>query len=138
MSPWDWFTATAPAGAIIQTLGLGVLAVLFATDRVITKGGHERRVADINAAHEKIVAAAETTHAAAIAELVKHHEELVKVKDGAYAELKESRDYYRAARIEERDRADKVTDQLAEVAELARLTTHLLASFNEAADGARS
>lgn len=122
MDIWSWLSASLPAGAVVNGLGVGALAVLFASDRVLTKGQHLRRVADIT-----------TANSLAIAELGKHYEELAASKDEAYRELKESRDYYRDARIEERNRADKVTDQLAEVAELARLTTHLLTSFDEAA-----
>lgn len=133
MTPWDWFATTAPAGAVIQALGLGALAILFATDRIITKGGHTRRVADITTAHDAIVAALTTSHAAAVAELAKHHAELIGAKDAAYAEMQTSRDYYRQARLTEQDRADKATDQLAETAELAKLTVKLLASFDEAA-----
>jgi len=110
MNIWDWFTTTAPAGAIINALGLGALAALFASDRIITRGQHARRVADIEAAHRAVMVE----------------------RDARYQELKESRNYYREARIVERDRADKVTDQLAEALELARLNTQLLQSLNEA------
>lgn len=124
---WTWLSASIPAGAVVNGLGLLSLAALFASDRILTKGQHTRRVADIEAAHAKELEARDEYHAA-----------IVTLKDEAYAELKTSRDYYREARIEERNRADKVTDQLAEVAELARLSTHLLASFDEAAKDAKT
>ncbi|MDQ2690357.1 MAG: hypothetical protein M3Y29_08805 [Chloroflexota bacterium] len=86
----------------------------------------DERVADLKAQHAEAVKALTTYHAEVLAE-----------RDERYGELKESRDYYREARIVERDRADKVTDQLAEALELARLNTHLLESLDEAAkDGA--
>lgn len=138
MSLYEWFISTTPAGAVISGIGVGAFIVAILTDRLLTKGQHERRVADIIVARDKIVTNLKEAHAAAIAELVKHHTELAGVQDAAYAELKQSRDYYREARLEERERADKVTDQLAEVAELAKLTTHLLGSLDEVAkDGAR-
>lgn len=133
MTPWDWFITTVPAGGAVSAVGVGAFVAAILTDRLMTSGSHKRRVADIVAAHDLVVANLQSAHAHAIAELVAHHATLSGVKDNAYSELKESRDYYREARLEERDRADKVTDQLAEVAELARLTTHLLSSFDEAA-----
>lgn len=110
----DWAAWGATWSPIVNLTGLSLLVILFATDRVLTKGQHNRRVADIEKAHAELMAE----------------------KDKNYAELKESRDYYRSARIVERDRADRVTDQLADVAELARLSNHLLESLNEAAKDA--
>jgi hypothetical protein len=135
---WDWFTSTTPAGAVVSGVGVAAFVMAILTDRLMTKGQHDRRVADIIIARDKIVTALEAAHAAAIAELVRHHDNLAAVKELAYNELKASRDYYRQARLEERDRADKVTDQLAEVAELAKLTTHLLSSLDEVAKDTRS
>lgn len=87
---------------------------------------------------EKRIADLKSAHAAETAELVRHHAELADEKDARYGELKESRDYYRDARIVERDRADKVTDSLAEALELARLNAHLLESLDETAkDGTK-
>lgn len=133
MSPWEWFTSTTPAGAVVSGVGVTVFVMAILSDRLLTKGQHDRRVADLLAARDKIIGNLKEAHAGAIAEIVKHHDKLIGVKDVAYSELKDSRDYYRVARLEERDRADKVTDQLAEVAELARLTNHLLGSLDEVA-----
>lgn len=110
MDLWEWFTTTAPAGAIINALGLGALAALFASDRVITRGQHARRISDLEDAHR-----------------------LLKAEwDVRYAEMKESRDFYRNARNEERDRADRATSQLVEVSKLAELTVHAIESLGEA------
>lgn len=125
MDIWTWFSASLPVSTLINGLGIGALTVLFATDRVLTKGQHLRRIADLVAAHDAELRARDEYHAT-----------ILTIKGQAYAELVTSRDYYREARIEERSRAEKVTDQLAEVAELARLSTNLLVSFNEAAKDA--
>jgi hypothetical protein len=114
-----WATTGFSLNSIIQALGLVSLALLFASDRIITKGQHMRRIGDLNAAH-----------AAEITALKTHHTELVTEKDAHYGEMKESRDYYRQARLEERDRAENVTDALAELAgEYAKVTNHLLESL---------
>lgn len=140
LDPWvglmAWLGQSVPAGALLNAGGLSALVILFATDRIMTKGQHERRVADSQKAHDAIVENLQTAHAAALAELTAHYVTLSGVKDAAYAELKESRDYYRAARLEEKDRADKVTTQLAEgYDEYGRLATHLLGSFTDLAKG---
>lgn len=114
-----WVTTGFSLNSIVQALGLLSLAVLFASDRIITKGQHLRRVDDLKAAQT-----------AEIAALKAHHAELVVEKDDHYEEMKGSRDYYRQARLEERDRAETVTDALAELAgEYAKVTNHLLESL---------
>lgn len=119
---WGYLASTLPAGAVVNGVGLLSLAALFAGDRILTIGQHKRRIADL-----------ETAYAAELAARDRYHADIVSLKDDAYAELKVSRDFYREARDEERARAAKVTDQLSEVADLAKLSTRLLASFNEAA-----
>ncbi len=88
--------------------------------------------APARATYDERVADLKAQHADAVKALTTYHAEVLTERDGRYAELKQSRDYYREARIVERDRADKVTDQLAEALELARLNTHLLQSLDEA------
>jgi hypothetical protein len=108
---WQWFATSVPAGAVINGLGLGALAALFATDRILTKGQHERRVADI----------------------VRGHELILVEKDKALAEMRDSRDYYRQARVEEKERADVTTSKLAEVvAENTKTTLKIAESIQEA------
>lgn len=123
---WSYLTDSLPAGGIVSGVGVGAFVVAILTDRLMTKGSHLRRVADIDKAHDL-----------ALAESERHYIELAAQKDAAYAELKESRNGYRDATKTERERADKVTDQLAEVAELAKLSTHLLKSLDEAAKDAQ-
>lgn len=111
MDFWDWMATNIPASTAINGFGLGVLAILFATDRILTKGQHTRRVADIEKGHTLVLAE----------------------KDRAYSEMRESRDYYRQARIEERDRAETVTEKLAEVvAENSKTTLRFAEAIQEA------
>ena len=108
----------AAASPLVNVVGVGIFVIAILRDKLMTFGQHMRRMGD-----------AEKAHAAAIAELSNHYVTLAGVQDRSYVELKESRDYYRAARLEERVRADRVTDQLAEIVEYIKLTNHMLASF---------
>lgn len=95
-----------------QTLGLGALAVLFATDRILTRGQHERRVADLVAGFEKLLAVA--------AERL--------------TDMTASRDYYREAKKLEAARADKLASQLADLAvEASKTAGGMMTALEEAA-----
>lgn len=65
-------------------------------------------------------------HDARIADLKQHHEERFK-------EMKDSRDGYKAATKEERERADRATDALGGMVEVVSATNHVVTSFQEAA-----
>lgn len=119
---WTYLTNTLPAGGVVSGVGVGAFVVAILTDRLLTKGSHLRRVADIDTAHDL-----------ARCEMARHYDELARAKDEAYRELKESRDAYRTASQVERLRADKVTDSLVEITELVELNVHLLKSLDEAA-----
>jgi hypothetical protein len=111
MDVWQWLSASVPAGAVINGLGLGALAMLFATDRILTKGQHERRVADIQKGHDLVLIE----------------------KAAQHTEMRESRDYYRDARLEERERANDATSKITELAEEnGQLVTQLLAAVQRA------
>ena len=114
MTPWEWFTGTATVDSLLTTLGLGVLAVLFATDRVITKGQHERRTAD----------------------LVAHHARELAEKDSRLAAVDESRREWKAAAEAERVRAEQATASLGNVADSLERVEHVLGSLDRALDGA--
>jgi hypothetical protein len=108
---FQWLAESLPAGAIVNGLGLGALAILFAGDRILTRGQHERRVADI----------------------VKGHDAVLAEKATQLADMRESRNYYRDARLEERGRADEVTGKLAELAqENGQLVAQLLEAVKKA------
>lgn len=102
---WAWLGENVNLGSLVQALGLGTLVVLFATDRILTRGQHTRRVAD-----------------------------LVKYWSGRYDEAIKSRDYYRDARLEEKARAEKSEAELIAMArETSALSSRLLGSLDEAA-----
>lgn len=117
MTLWDWITSTTDGDALFTTLGLGVLAVLFATDRILTKGAHERRTADLQA----------------------HHARELKEKDARIAEAKESREGWKAVALKERERADKATEPAVHAAEALGNVAHVLESLDAAiGNGSRS
>lgn len=108
MTGWEWLTNGFNLNSAVQGSLAVVLIILFATDRILTKGQHLRRVADIVGNHDKLIAE----------------------KEARLQDMRESRDYYREARMVERDRADAVTEKLGiVVTEYAELTNHLLESL---------
>jgi hypothetical protein len=120
-------------GAVLVALGLSPAPWILglAAGRIQftapAREAYDARVVDIKDAHAK-----------AIAELVAHHAALVVEKDRAYAEMQRSRDYYRTARLEEAERADRATEQLLEVVELAKTSAHALEALDEAARDANA
>lgn len=68
-------------------------------------------------------------HAAAVAELVRHYEAELKSAGRQLDEMRESRDYYRAARLEEVKAREALTEQLVESTEVGRLAVHALQSL---------
>lgn len=126
MNIWEWITTTTSVDSIVSTLGLGALAVLFATNRIWTIGQVNARIADLKEHQERELLQKDAAYDSMVAE-----------KDARYAEMKESRDYYRGARLEERGRVERLTDQLFESNETARAAVHALTALGEvAAEGA--
>lgn len=126
--PLWWQQWLTPAGleSLAKTGGLVLLAWLFFTGRIVTAKMHEARVADLA-----------THHARELAQKDAAYEAMVEADGRAYGEMKESRDYYRGARLEEKSRADRATEQLVESNEIARAATHALTALSEvAAEGA--
>jgi|SRR5690606_516879 len=121
MNAWEWFTESASVNQVVNVLGLGALAILFARDLIITKGQHLRRVQDIHDAYEK-----------RIADLLAHHSREIAEKDARLQDSRESRDGYKEATRVERERADKATASLAEVAGALRDNNHILQALNRA------
>lgn len=102
MGVWEWITSGSVENAA-TALGLGVLAILFATDRILTNGQHMRRVADLVAYHER-----ERT------------------------QLMESRDYWRKAAGVQQDRAETANAGLLESVHTQTRTLHVLESLDRA------
>jgi hypothetical protein len=120
-SLYEWFVSTVSVDSMLNTLGLGVLALLFATDRIMTKGQHTRRVADIVTGFEERFADSGKAHEGLLAE----------IRD-RYAEMRDSRDYWRDAYNEEKSRGDSATQALVETTDIAKVAAHALSSLNEA------
>jgi len=110
MNPWEWITSTTSVDNILMTLGLGGLAILFAQDRIITRGQHLRRTVDLEAYHARELAE----------------------KDARIADIRESRDGYKEAARVERERADKATDAVGEMAPAMESVLHVLESLDRA------
>lgn len=121
----QWWQA---ATAIVIALGLSPAPWLYAMSRGLIQF---TRVAERQ--HDKLVAALEAHHTAIVAALVAHHADEMRAKNERIAELSAARGDERRARIEERARAEKATDQLAEGVKVQNLVLHALDSLNEAA-----
>src|SRR5690606_40602986 len=83
-------------------------------------------------AYQARIAELKARHDAALSEITQHHAALLGVKDAQYEELKKSRDYYRDARLVEKDRADKATEQVLEALEVTKTAVYVLQSLDEA------
>lgn len=85
--------------------GLGALAFLFARDLILTRGQHDRRMADAQRAHE-----------AEVANLKAYHEAIRAADAARYDDMKTSRDYHAAAHDVDRARADGLSRELSALA----------------------
>lgn len=110
MSPWEWLTSTASVDSLLTTLGIGTLALLFARDLILTRGQHLRRVADLTA----------------------HHDRERVEKDGRIDDIRDSRDSWKEAARVERERADKATDSVGEMADTLKGILHVFESLDHA------
>lgn len=110
MTIWEWITSSTSIDSLLTTLGVGTLALLFARDLIITKGQHMRRVQD----------------------LVAHHEREQLEKDARAADLRESRDGWKEAARIERERADKATASVGDMADVMGDILHVLQSLDRA------
>lgn len=110
MDLWEWVTTTSSVDALLTTLGLGSLAILFATDRIITKGQHLRRVQD----------------------LVAHHERERAAEALRLADIAKSRDGWKEAAGIERARADRATATAVETSAVLTRVLHVLESLDRA------
>lgn len=113
MNVWEWITSGTPEGFFSQ-IGLGAIAVLFATNRILTIGQHRSRVADIK-----------EFNAALVAE-----------KDRQIQAQTIRGDYYRDAYNQERETSEKLMDGLLEAQGTAALTSEALDRLTRAAEEA--
>jgi hypothetical protein len=152
-TPFDvgsWFAASVPAGALINGLGLGALAFLFARDIILTKGQHLRRVADIQTAHIATIAEKDqriadlksaadnritdlnAAHASRVADLLAQMDRMRLQYEGTVTRLLAEQDYERKAKDIERARADEMIQHIREMAqEYGATAVHLLKAIDQ-------
>jgi cell division protein FtsL len=117
-----WFGDTISAQSIISLAGGTALIVLFATGRIVTISQLRRELTAQEAHFAEERKTAEAKYNLMISE-----------KDARYSELREQRDYWQNAAGRHDARANKATEQLVEMNELARVGVHALTAFEEAA-----
>ena len=79
-------------------------------------------------------APAQKTYTERIQDLDEHHKHVEAIQVERYADLKESRNYYRDAFNTEHDRANKATETVAEVLDAIKATNHVMSSITIAAE----
>ena len=79
-------------------------------------------------------APAQKTYTERIQDLDEHHKQVEAIQVERYADLKESRNYYRDAFNAEHDRANKATETVAEVLDAIKAINHVMSSINLAAE----
>jgi len=126
---WQWFMANVTIQGTVNILGLSLLVILFSRDLILTKGQHERRVADISKNYFDRANEREAAHDEAMLAKDERYADLLT----RYAEMKESRDYYRQSRIQEQDGKDKVVSALIESNKGLHVAARALAAFDQAA-----
>lgn len=132
----DWLTEWLSGTSIdrmLNALGLGALAVLFATDRIKTRGQAARDIERERKAHDRLIAEKDKTHAAIIAALVANHADQIATRDTRDEERKGTIASLEQARNVERDRADAATSMLGQAVEAVEVSNHLLKSLGEVA-----
>lgn len=124
--PWQILDNATIQGTI-NIAGLSLLVILFSRDLILTKGQHERRVADLNKSHAAELQAKDDRYNDMIAEKIER-----------YVEMKESRNYYREARSNEQDRSRTLTDQLVESNKGLQVAARALGALEQAVPGGGS
>jgi hypothetical protein len=114
---WTWIATTTTAEGVLNTIGAAGIAILFATDRIMTKGGHERRTKDLIDFHMRELATIENAQRDRIAGLVQSNTE------------------YKTALAAERERADLATNTVREFADAIELIPSLLSSLTAGKGG---
>lgn len=79
-------------------------------------------------------APAQKTYAERIQDMDEHHKQVEGIQAERYADLRESRNYYRDAFNTEHDRANKATETVAEVLDAIKATNHVMSSITQAAE----
>lgn len=122
--------------SVLQLGGLTLLAFLFATGRILTKGQHEQRVADLVKYADAEKEASDANHTRELQQMAAHHLEVMGEKDRRFDGMKESRDAWRDTARVQTERADQATMQLLESNELAALAVQQIQGIEAAARAA--
>lgn len=125
---WEWASASFSVGDVVSSSGLVTIVALLYTGRLVPIGQHRRELEQQKVYYEGRLT--EVREAAALA--TTNAESYFNAR---IVEVTQSRDYYRDARLEEKERADKLTDQLGESLELTKTTVQVLSSIDEATNG---
>ena len=110
MNVWEWFSTTASVDSVLTALGLTGLAFLFATDRIITKAQHVRRVQD----------------------LLDHHARELAAQAERISDEKATTEFWKETARVERERADKALAIVGEALPVLADLKHILESLDRA------
>lgn len=127
---WQWFYTNVSVQGLLNTAGLGLLAVLFARDLILTKAQHERRVADIQKANDLRIGDMEKAHIAELKAKDDRYEDMLREKTDRYSEMKDSRDDYREAASEYHTRNVALTEGVIESNKAMSVTARALQSLD--------
>jgi hypothetical protein len=132
---WEQWLSPTAIERLVQFGGLGFLAWLFATGRIITNKQHEARVADLMKYADAEKVASDANHARELAQAEARRIEMMREKDVRFDGMKESRDSWRDLARNANSRADLATNQLMESNEVVGLAVQQIQAL-EAAVGA--
>jgi len=137
---WQWFMENITVQGSLNIAGLALLVVLFSRDLILTRGQHERRVLDITGNYEKRLAENAAFHGSALEAMKTAHAEALAGKDARYSdlqarydEMKESRNYYRASRLQEKDDKESAMSALVEANQGLQVAARALAALDQLA-----
>lgn len=132
---WEQWLTPVALERLIQFGGLGFLAWLFASGRILTNKQHEARFADLVKYADAEKKASDENHARELQQMASHHLDMMREKDVRFDGMKESRDSWRDIARVSTQRADLATAQLVESNEVVGLAVQQIQAL-EAAVGA--
>lgn len=133
---WGWFLQNVTVQGTLNITGLVLLVILFSRDLILTKGQHLRRIEDLEKGHGVLLAEIARAHEAEIAAMQARFDDVVRQMTERYAEMKESRDYYREARITVQEKNGVLVDQLVESNGALQVAARAFGAFEAAAASA--
>lgn len=131
---WSWFYTQVSVQGVLNITGLTLLVILFSRDMILTKGQHERRVADLTKAKDD-------RYADMVREKDSRIEDILRNTGERYTDMRDSRDAYRdtADELENRNRTltDAVVESNRSLGVAATALQSLDAVAHEGRDGGR-